>query len=734
MLRADALLTWLATQNLGLKKAGNGWLVRCPGPDHSRQDRDPSLSVGIGDDGATLLNCFARKCEPKTIIAAWVTRGLPTPNGRARRSSVRKAPAEGLTLQALADAKRLPLDLLQALGLRDATFGRTPVVSIPYRDERGAPLAARYRIGMNGDRFRWEKGAKVALYGIDRLAEIRRAGWVIFVEGESDVWTARHHGIVPVVGIPGKATWKPEWAALFTGLTVYFWQEPGASDLTAKLAADFPDLRVFVPPEGFKDLSAAHLAGQDVPALIAHIRATARPYADLRDEETRATLAALRAEAAPALAAQDPLGLVVTAARSQGYGGDATALQLAYLSATSRVLKLRNGAIPFHLMLVGPPSSGKSYAVKLALGFLPPQAVRQIDASSPRALLYSADSLKHRVLFYAERDSLPDDRGEGGEDNPAASAIRHLLQEGYMRYETVERDGAGKLVTVTHTKEGPTAMLTTGIRRVAAQLDSRLFAFDVPHDPDQINAALRAQAMLEELGAPMAPHPALIAFQSLLQALAPLDVHVGFAVALAKELERHGCGQTLAPRATRDYARLVALIKVVAVLNRERRERDDQGRIIATLDDYKVVHDLIGKLYEGAVTGATAKVREVVEAVRELVATAPDGVSQAAIRAHLVKAKPTPQQGPQHLHGVDKGTISGLVRTALKHEWLRNFEDRRGYPHRLVIGDELPPTGGLPTLDELRGVLGVGKLSPPFGAALESKDAVSPARRLVEVL
>jgi hypothetical protein len=42
-----------------------GWIARCP----AHEDRHPSPSVGVGDDGRILLHCFAG-CEVQTVVAA----------------------------------------------------------------------------------------------------------------------------------------------------------------------------------------------------------------------------------------------------------------------------------------------------------------------------------------------------------------------------------------------------------------------------------------------------------------------------------------------------------------------------------------------------------------------------------------------------------------------------------------------------------------------------------------
>jgi putative DNA primase/helicase len=59
------------------RRNGNGWLVRCPCPNHGkgRGDRFPSLTVADGDDGRLLLRCFAG-CDFVDILDELKHRGL----------------------------------------------------------------------------------------------------------------------------------------------------------------------------------------------------------------------------------------------------------------------------------------------------------------------------------------------------------------------------------------------------------------------------------------------------------------------------------------------------------------------------------------------------------------------------------------------------------------------------------------------------------------------------------
>jgi hypothetical protein len=69
-LTVDATLSALA----GVRRRNAGWVARCPAHD----DREPSLSVGVGGDGELLLHCF-RGCAFEAVVAAF---------GRARRETV----------------------------------------------------------------------------------------------------------------------------------------------------------------------------------------------------------------------------------------------------------------------------------------------------------------------------------------------------------------------------------------------------------------------------------------------------------------------------------------------------------------------------------------------------------------------------------------------------------------------------------------------------------------------
>src|SRR5262249_47062236 len=177
-----------------------------------------------------------------------------------------------------------------------------------------------------------------------------------------------------------------------------------------------------------------------------------------------------------------------------------------------------------------------------------------------------------------------------GEDNPAASAVRNLLQDHALHYDvTVKDPETGEFTTKAIRKAGPTVLLTTATRRLGDQLDTRLFSLEVPEDIRKIRAALKTQARLSNAPVPE-PDPALVAFQAFLQLGAPWDVSVPYLDQLAEHIGHSAS----ASRVLRDFARLVSFIKAVALLRHTMRDRDATGRIVATLDDYDTVRALVG--------------------------------------------------------------------------------------------------------------------------------------------
>ena len=130
-----------------------------------------------------------------------------------------------------------------------------------------------------------------------------------------------------------------------------------------------------------------------------------------------------------------------------------------------------------------------------------------------------------------------------------------------------------------------------------------------------------------------------------------------------------------------------------ALLHQASRERDAEGRVVARLEDYACVRELVADLAAKGVEATVPEtIRETVEAVKSLAEKSEE------------KGFTTNKAVAEKL-GIDKAASSRRVRTAIGYGYLKNLEDRKGHPARLVLGEDMPEDREiLPAAEELEGV------------------------------
>ncbi len=360
------------------------------------------------------------------------------------------------------------------------------------------------------------------------------------------------------------------------------------------------------------------------------------------------------------------------ALRGGGVVGEVATAKLVYLVVTSRLLDR-----PVSLGVKGVSSSGKSFVVERTLEFFPPSAYIARTAMSSRALIYSSESLSHRVLVLFEVDALR----EGADEDPMAYLVRSLLSEGRIDYEVTIRSKE-KGFTARHiVKEGPTGLIFTTTRpEIHGENETRVLSVtsdDSPAQTQRILASLAADGASDR--EELAPW---IALQSWLER-AEHRVAIPYAVALADAIP------PVAVRLRRDFTAVLSLISAHAILHQQTRERDAKDRIIANFEDYQQVRELVAPLIsQGVGRTVSDATREAVEAVRNLSAATPEGVSATQLAAALK---------------LDKSAARRRLLVAARGGWVVNAEDRRGKPGRWVAGEPLPTAEDLlPTVARLR--------------------------------
>jgi len=261
--------------------------------------------------------------------------------------------------------------------------------------------------------------------------------------------------------------------------------------------------------------------------------------------------------------------------------------------------------------------------------------------------------------------------------------IRSLLSEGVLRYETVVK-GENGLESKLIEREGPTGLIvTTTATRLHPENETRVISLTVTDTREQTASILAALAN-ESVEEP--DHEPWLALQTWLET-SDHRVTVPYAPTLARMVP------PVAVRLRRDFGAILYMIRAHAVLHQAMRERDEGGRIIATLDDYARVRELVADLAsEGVGATVPATVRET---VGKLILLYDDN-----------EREPVTIKDVAEELKLDESAAWRRVRAARDRGYTKNLEDRRGRPAQLVPGEPMPEdTQILPTVLELRAAL-----------------------------
>jgi hypothetical protein len=679
-----------------------------------------------------------------------------------------------IDVAALARDKGLPAAFLRKrFGLYDLAGARGGV-GIPYLHENGTRAETKLRTALAArEGSRWPKGRSLMPYNLPALPRARTNGRLILGEGESDPWTAEYHGM-PCVGLPGASSAKCLAAGHLEGINqLLIWQEPdrGGQTFINGIARRLRELgwkgeaMVLHPPGGIKDLNDLHRAHPDVegfkvaltaiteaavplPALASIAPATstsAAPSASAEsplvqalrqaatltleaeqeeflgrlarvhkisrgaakrsmlklsagqqasEENTEVELAQARAEAGELLTCPDILTRLVETVRALGVTGEERAVKTIYLAVTSRVL---NRLVS--LGIKGPSSGGKNHVVGRTMRTFPSSAYHFITAMSERALAYGEEPLAHRYLILIEVEGIAEGFG--------ALLLRCLLSEGCLTYETVEPGPDNRLRVRRIEREGPTGLIVTTTRAgLHPETETRLLSVTLTDSPEQTRAILKAQAAEVGVEVDLAPWHAL---QRVVE-LGAREVHIPFAAWLAENSDDS------AVRLRRDFPQVLSLIRAHALLHQTTRERDEEGRVVATPDDYAAVHKLVADLLAEGI-GATVHpvLRPVVEAVGRLV-KASEGKSV------------TVSQVAEALD-IERTTCTHRVRRCLARGWLADLRPSgaKNRPAELVPGEPMPGNREvLPTPDAVRALYPPRESSRIHASTPESMESGAP--------
>jgi hypothetical protein len=218
-------------------------------------------------------------------------------------------------------------------------------------------------------------------------------------------------------------------------------------------------------------------------------------------------------------------------------------------------------------------------------------------------------------------------------------------------------------------REGPTGLIvTTTAVKLHPENETRLLSLTVTDTQDQTRAVMAALA--EEADKAALNFESWHAFQVWLEG-AEHRVWIPYAKILADLIP------PVAVRLRRDFGALLNLIRAHALLHQASRHRDDKGRVVATIEDFAAVRELVADLVSDGIEVTVPKtVRETVEAVKRL---REDSNGEPVTVVELARELK-----------LDRSAVSRRVRNAKDRGYLRDLEENLRKPSRLVLGDDLP--------------------------------------------
>jgi len=298
------------------------------------------------------------------------------------------------------------------------------------------------------------------------------------------------------------------------------------------------------------------------------------------------------------LAMPDLLGQAASDMEKLGHVGEERAKKLTLICA----LSARAGHA-IQPSIHAQSSSGKNALCDTVLSLLPPEMIIRRSGLSAKALFRTQANLKGAVLYIQEVSGV-----EG-----ADYTIRLLQSDGRLEYEATEKTPDGSLRNMVYFTEGPTVIIQTTTRNhLHSENETRIFPIYIDESEEQTQRIVKR--MLKEAtgqGIKAGERDAILQkWRDAIRLLESLDVVIPF----AEQIEM----PSSVVRIRRDSRRVIDVVRVIAWLHQYQRERDNEGRIMATEDDFLTALELISDSLARALQVLTPSEQKVLQTIQGL--------------------------------------------------------------------------------------------------------------------
>jgi DNA primase len=281
-----------------------------------------------------------------------------------------------------------------------------------------------------------------------------------------------------------------------------------------------------------------------------------------------------------------------------GHVGERSTKKLALICAVSA----RSGN-PIQPSTHAQSSAGKNALWDTVLTLMPEEMVVRRSGLSAKALFRTEANLKGAVLYLQEV--------AGSED--ASYTIGVMQSDGRLEYEATEKMPDGGIRNVVYQTEGPTVIVqTTTKNHLHPENETRVFPIYIDESEEQTGRIV--QSILKEasgFGTSAADRERIRErWHDAIRLLEPAEVIIPYADRLEMP--------SSPIRIRRDARRLVDVVKVVAWLHQRQRERDREGRILASEEDFATALSLVSESLTRAWQTLIPSEEKVLHAIKDL--------------------------------------------------------------------------------------------------------------------
>ena len=288
----------------------------------------------------------------------------------------------------------------------------------------------------------------------------------------------------------------------------------------------------------------------------------------------------LKKQAEERLKSPELTSTIIDNVHTLGVAGEDDLILAVYLIGTSRLL-----VKPLAGLVMGESSAGKSYVISGVVEFFPAETVLKAHFISSKAFIRMEEgTLEHKFVASGERSRRQD---EGVAE--LTRWLRQLISDGELNAAITVQDEKGGWRTAMFRQKGPISYVESTTLKAAEIFDedrTRFILLRADESMEQTGAVINRQARSACAPVESKAHKKIkLVHHTMQRLLKPYEVIVPFATELVD------CMPTDKVVVRRTFPQMLGLIKATALLHQFQRDKDNKGRVIATIEDYNLVRE-----------------------------------------------------------------------------------------------------------------------------------------------